>query len=175
LLDKISDRTLMASAAALLTTGLAAMAVLTALFAKSAGYWPMLLAGWFVLGIAYSMSVTPSGRLLRRSANAEDRPAVFAAQFALSHGCWLICYPLAGQIGAGVSQVAAFAVLATVAGIGTFASLWLWPSHDPALVAHSHDDLPPDHAHMREDHDHGKTKSHAFVIDDIHPDWPRVA
>jgi len=175
LLDKISDRTLMASAAALLTTGLAAMAVLTALFAKSAGYWPMLLAGWFVLGIAYSMSVTPSGRLLRRSANAEDRPAVFAAQFALSHGCWLICYPLAGQIGAGVSQVAAFAVLATVAGIGTFASLWLWPSHDPELVAHSHDDLPPDHAHMREDHDHGKTKSHAFVIDDIHPDWPRVA
>ena len=137
--------------------------------------WPMLLAGWFVLGIAYSMSVTPSGRLLRRSANAEDRPAVFAAQFALSHGCWLICYPLAGQIGAGVGQVAAFAVLATVAGIGTFASLWLWPSHDPALVAHSHDDLPPDHAHMREDHDHGKTKSHAFVIDDIHPDWPRVA
>ena len=92
-----------------------------------------------------------------------------------SLGCWLICYPLAGQIGAGVSQVAAFAVLATVAGIGTFASLWLWPSHDPALVAHSHDDLPPDHAHMREDHDHGKTKSHAFVIDDIHPDWPRVA
>ena len=175
LLDKISDRTLMASAAAMLTVGLGAMAILTMLFGKSGAYWPLLLVGWFVLGIAYSMSVTPSGRLLRRSANADDRPAVFAAQFALSHGCWLICYPLAGQIGAGVGQVAAFAVLALVAGIGTVAALWLWPSHDPELVAHSHDDLAPYHPHLREDHVGGKTTSHAFVIDDIHPDWPRTA
>ena len=172
LLDKISDRTLMASAAAMLTAGLGVMAILTMLFGKSSAYWPLLLAGWFVLGIAYSMSVTPSGRLLRRSANADDRPAVFAAQFALSHGCWLITYPLAGQIGAGVGQVAAFAVLALVAGIGTVTALWLWPSHDPELVAHSHDDLSPDHAHLRDDHDHGKVSAHAFVIDDIHPAWP---
>ena len=172
LLDKISDRTLMASAAAMLTVGLGVMAILTMLFDKSSAYWPLLLAGWFALGIAYSMSVTPSGRLLRRSANADDRPAVFAAQFALSHGCWLITYPLAGQIGAGVGQVAAFAVLALVAGIGTVTALWLWPSHDPELVAHSHDDLSPDHAHLRDDHDHGKVSAHAFVIDDIHPAWP---
>ncbi len=172
LLDKISDRTLMASAAAMLTFGLGAMAILTMLFGKSSAYWPLLLAGWFVLGIAYSMSVTPSGRLLRRSANADDRPAVFAAQFALSHGCWLITYPLAGQIGAGVGQVAAFAVLALVAGIGTIAALWIWPSHDPELVAHSHDDLAPDHVHLREDHAGGKSEAHAFVIDDIHPAWP---
>lgn len=87
LLDKASDRALMAGAAALMTAGLATMAVVTALLGKSEGYWAMLLVGWFVLGIAYSISVTPSGRLLRRSANADDRPAVFAAQFALSHGC----------------------------------------------------------------------------------------
>ncbi len=175
LLDKVSDRTLMASAAALLTAGLAAMAALTALFAKSAGYWPMLLIGWFVLGIAYSMSVTPSGRLLRRSANADDRPAVFAAQFALSHGCWLICYPLAGQIGAGIGQVAAFGALALVAGIGTVAALRLWPGYDPEEIVHRHDDLAPDHAHLRDDHDQGRSVAHAFVIDDIHPDWPRLA
>ena len=175
LLDRVNDRTLMVSAAALLSAGLAVMAVLTALFAKSAEYWPILLAGWFVLGIAYSMSVTPAGRLLRRSANADDRPAVFAAQFALSHGCWLITYPLAGQIGAGVGQVAAFAVLALVAGTGTVAALWVWPSYDPEVVAHGHDDLPPDHAHLREHHDHGKVSDHAFVIDDIHADWPRAS
>ncbi len=175
LLDKVSDRTLMASAAVLLTAGLAAMALLTAVFGKGTGYWPLLLAGWFVLGIAYSLSVTPSGRLLRRSANADDRPAVFAAQFALSHGCWLICYPLAGQVGAALGQVAAFAVLALVAGIGTVAALWLWPSRDPESLAHSHDDLPPDHAHLREHHEHGQSTAHAFVIDDIHPDWPRTA
>ena len=174
LLNKISDRTLMASAAALLTVGLGAMAILTMLFGKTSAYWPLLLAGWFVLGIAYSMSVTPSGRLLRRSANADDRPAVFAAQFALSHGCWLICYPLAGQIGAGLGQVAAFGLLAIVAGIGTVAALWLWPSRDPEMVAHRHDDLSPGDAHLREDHDHGKVSAHAFVIDDIHTDWPRT-
>lgn len=174
LLDKVSDRALMTSAAALLTGGLAAMAVVTALLGTSGGYWPLLLVGWFVLGIAYSASVTPSGRLLRRSANAEDRPAVFAAQFALSHGCWLITYPLAGQIGAGAGQVAAFAVLALVAGIGTAWALWIWPSHDPALLAHSHDDLPPGHEHLREDHAQGKSDSHAFVIDDIHHYWPRM-
>lgn len=175
LLDKASDRTLMTGAAALMTMGLATMAVVTALLGKSDGYWPLLLVGWFVLGIAYSISVTPSGRLLRRSANADDRPAVFAAQFALSHGCWLICYPLAGQIGAGVSQVATFGVLALVAGIGTLTALRIWPSHDPEFVAHSHDDLSPEHVHLREDHSHGKSLGHAFVIDDIHPDWPRAA
>ena len=172
LLDKFSDRTLMASAAAMLTASLGVMAILTMLFGKSGAYWPLLLAGWFVLGIAYSMSVTPSGRLLRRSANAEDRPAVFAAQFALSHGCWLITYPLAGQIGARIGQVAAFGVLALVAGIGTVAALWLWPSHDPEFVAHSHDDLASDHAHLRDDHEGERGKAHAFVIDDIHPVWP---
>ncbi|MBB6125480.1 MFS transporter [Sphingobium subterraneum] len=174
MLDKVSDRTLMVGAAALLTAALAAMAVVTALLGTSGGYWQLLLAGWFVLGIAYSASVTPSGRLLRRSANAEDRPAAFAAQFALSHGCWLITYPLAGQIGAGVGQIAAFAVLALVAGIGTVGALLIWPSHDPELLAHSHDDLPPGHEHLFEDHAQGKSASHAFVIDDIHPNWPRM-
>jgi len=37
--------------------------------------WAFLLGGWFLLGFAYSMAVTPTGRLLRQSANPEDRPA----------------------------------------------------------------------------------------------------
>lgn len=51
-----------------------------------------------VCGIGYSAVLTPSGRLLRRCAHAEDRPALFAAQFALSHACWLVAYPLAGAL-----------------------------------------------------------------------------
>ena len=175
LLDTVSDRTLMASAAALLTAGLAAMAALTALFGTSGGYWLLLLAGWFVLGIAYSMSVTPSGRLLRRSANADDRPAIFAAQFALSHVCWLICYPLAGQVGAQFGQVAAFAMLTLVAGIGTIAALWFWPAQDPDAVAHRHDNLAPDHAHLGSAHQNSADHTHPFVIDDLHLQWPRSA
>ena len=167
LLDKISDRTMMGAAAAVLTAGLLAMA---ALFGSGGAVWAVVLGGWFVLGIAYSMSVTPSGRLLRRSANAEDRPAVFAAQFALSHGCWLICYPLAGQVGAHIGQAAAFAALAGIAGLGTVLALWFWPASDPDVVWHSHADLPTDHPHLREAHAHGD--GHSFVIDDLHPAWP---
>ncbi len=42
----------------------------------------------------------PMGRLLRRSAHTEDRPALFAAHFSLSHACWLIAYPTVGWLGA---------------------------------------------------------------------------
>ena len=170
LLDKVSDRAMMVAAATVLTIGLGAMATI---FALGAVHWQVVLAGWFALGVAYSMSVTPSGRLLRRSANAEDRPAVFAAQFALSHGCWLIAYPVAGQVGAWFGQTAAFAALAVLAGIGTLAAITLWPVRDPELVAHRHDDLPADHPHLREGHD--GDVSHAFVIDDLHEAWPRAA
>ena len=167
LLDKVSDRTMMSAAAAVLS---AALVIMGTIFAAGAVIWPVVLLGWFVLGIAYSMSVTPSGRLLRRSANAEDRPAVFAAQFALSHGCWLLCYPLAGQVGALVGQTAAFITLGVVASIGAVGALWLWPSRDPDFVPHSHDDLPKDHPHIREEHAPGA--NHGFVIDDLHAVWP---
>lgn len=169
LLDRVSDRTTMIAAAAILTGGLALM---SALFALNESSWAVVLTGWFLFGVAYSMSVTPSGRLLQRSANAGDRPAVFAAQFALSHGCWLIAYPLAGQVGALVSQAAAFATLASLAGIGTVAALVLWPANDPRTVAHRHDDLPADHPHVRAAHRDGEAR-HDFVIDDFHPQWPR--
>src|SRR3546814_13192255 len=73
------------------------------------------LGGWFSLGLSEAASITPGGRLLRRSSGADDRPALFAAQFALSHVCWLIAYPLAGQLGALVGFGAAFAVCAALA------------------------------------------------------------
>ena len=172
LLERISDRSMMISAAALLTVGLAVMFLLAGAGAMT---WPMLLVGWGGLGIAYSISVTPSGRLLRRSANADDRPALFAAQFALSHCCWLICYPLAGQVGANLSQTAAFGVLAVVAGVGTMAAIRFWPAKDPVMVEHRHDDLASDHPHLAEAHNGGKSGSHDFVIDEIHSQWPRPA
>ena len=169
LLKRVSDRTMMIGAAAALTVGLTVMA---GLFAAGGISWFAVLGGWLFLGIAYSMSVTPSGRLLRRSANADDRPAVFAAQFALSHGCWLIAYPLAGQIGAGRGQAAAFAALAVVAAIGTIAASLLWPARDPKGRPHRHDDLPQGHPHLQSAHAQDHAPSHDFVIDDLHPNWP---
>lgn len=170
LLDRMSDRKVMLFAATVLSVGLGAMA---AAFGSGFATWPVVLAGWIVLGIAYSMSVTPSGRLLKRSAGESDRPAIFAAQFALSHAAWLLCYPLAGQIGAKFGQATAFGALAGVALLGTVAALWLWPKADPETLAHSHDDLPADHPHLLEDHGGSKTTAHPYVIDDLHPEWPR--
>ncbi len=40
---------------------------------------------WLLLGIGSSLIQTPSGRLFARSVEQGDRPAIYAAQFALSH------------------------------------------------------------------------------------------
>lgn len=173
LLERLPDRAVMIGAGAVLTGGLVAMAVLAGRFADDGVFWTILLVGWFVLGFGYSMSVTPAGRLLRRSAGADDRPALFAAQFALSHACWLVTYPLAGWIGAGAGQVAAFTAMAGIGAAGTGAALWLWPRHDPIVVPHRHDNLSADDSHLLEGHSLEGEASHAFVIDDRHLQWPR--
>ena len=169
ILDRVADRTVMLVATATMTLALGAMALVTATMGKAPGYWYMVIAGWLVMGLAYSASVTPSGRLLRRSANADDRPALFAAQFALSHVCWLICYPLVGQLGARVGMATAFGAMAAIAAVGTIAALRLWPVNDPDIVAHDHSDLAADDPHLRE-HEQG---DHAFVIDRRHREWPK--
>ena len=113
---------------------------------------------------------TPTGRLLRRSAQAEDRPALFAAQFALSHACWLLTYPLAGWLGRAAGIPTTLGVLGLVTLLGFVLAALLWPAHDPEEIEHAHPDLPPDHPHLREHHGHGH--AHAFTIDDLHRRWP---
>src|ERR1700694_2045955 len=76
--------------------------------------WTALLLTWTALGAAYSAVMTPPGRLLRRSAHAADRPAVFAAQFALSHARWLLTYPLAGWLALLAGMVPTLLVLAAL-------------------------------------------------------------
>ncbi|ALR20926.1 MFS transporter [Sphingobium baderi] len=170
LLDRLSDRKVMVSAACAMTVALAALAW-SWQYHATPDYWGGILAGWLVLGIAYSASITPGGRLLRRSSGEEDRPALFAAQFALSHVCWLVAYPLAGQAGAIGNMGIAFGVSALLALIGTVIAFRIWPVEDPEIVAHAHDDLPPDHPHLAEGHPRGQAV-HAFVIDELHPHWP---
>lgn len=162
LLESVPDRTAMLAGAALLTAGTLTAAVLP-------GYgW--LLPLWFVLGVGYSTAQTPSGRLLRRSANPEDRPALFAAQFALSHACWLIAYPLAGWAGAALGLPATAIILAVLAAAAIGIAFAVWPSKDPEIVEHSHEDLPANHPHLAEA---GHQHAHAYVIDDMHVAWPR--
>src|SRR5262249_7208145 len=124
-----------------------------------------------LFGAAYSAVQTPTGRLLRRSAASEDRPAVFAAQFALSHATWLLTYPLAGSLGSAIGQAPTAAVLALITLAGVAAAWLLWPARDPEVIEHEHRDLSRAHPHM-EGAASGR-HAHAFVIDDHHRRWPQ--
>lgn len=124
-----------------------------------------LLLLWAVVGFGFSFTQTPIGRILNRSSREEDRPAVFAAQFALSHAAWLVTYPLAGWFGAAFSLTTAAFGLAALGALAMIAVIRLWPSHDPVEIVHDHPDLAPDHPRMRE---HAVGNRHALVIDGLH-------
>lgn len=164
LLRREADRSVMLAGAALMVGGVA----LVPLIGSLAG----LMALWGAIGFGFALTQTPIGRIISRSARAEDRGAVFAAQFALSHACWLLTYPLAGRLGAEIGQSAVALVLAVLGAVALLAVGWIWPRREPGAVAHAHPDLPPDHPHLR---DHGAAHAHAFVIDRLHPRWPKPA
>jgi MFS family permease len=169
--ERVSDRTAMLAGAGLLVLGL--------LLAPAMPSWPALLPVWALLGLGYGLVLTPGGRLLRRSAHAGDRPALFAAQFALSHACWLLTYPLSGSLGAAIGLGPSFLALAVLAAAGLMGAIRLWPPADPEEVEHHHAELPADHPHLKAGHAEpiaeggGFRHRHVFVIDEIHPRWPR--
>ena len=167
LLSNRPDRPVMISGAALLIATLLALYFMSLIYETQ---WLPLLVGWFGIGIGYSVVLTPSGRLLKRSAHTEDRPAVYAAQFALSHACWLVTYPLAGWLMTFAGSVTTFGVLAVVAAAGMFGGVVLWPRGGEIEHEHTHANLPVDHPHLRD----GQPHRHVIVIDDFHEHWPRV-
>lgn len=155
LLDRFEDRVVVLRAAGTLVVALVAGVVF-------AGDWPTLLLLWALIGAGCSLALTPGARLLRRSADPRDRPAVFAADFALSHACWLLCYPLAGWVATTAGVTTAFVVLGSLAALGAFVALRLWPTHDPEVVEHEHRDLAGG----------VWTHAHEFRIDEHHARWP---
>ncbi|EHA15317.1 MULTISPECIES: MFS transporter [Halomonadaceae] len=150
-----------------------------------------LVGLWLLLGAGASMVMTPTGRLLKRSCQAEDRPALFAAQFSLSHGCWLITYPLAGWIGLNMGMAGTFAMLGTVALTATGLAAFAWPRRDPIEIAHEHSPIRHSHLHYHDEHHQHEHEGwegpephrhphhhprnvhrHIFVIDNHHTRWP---
>ena len=184
LLEHLDDRPVMVSGGFLLTAGLLAGLL-------QPGFTALLIL-WFVLGAGSSMIQTPAGRLLRRSSNQGDRSALFSAQFALSHLCWLVLYPLAGWGSAWLGIGSTFALLAAISLVATVSALFLWPAGDPRVVPHEHKATDHGHLHTHDEHhnhDHEGWEgpephshphrhrpvrhSHAFVVDLHHPAWPR--
>jgi len=120
ILERLGQRPVMLAGGLLMSASL--LAGLTA-----PGFVTLLLL-WFVLGAGASMVMTPTGRLLKQSCAAEERPALFAAQFSLSHACWLVAYPLAGWLGSTLGMMPAFAILAILALVATLLAARLWPA-----------------------------------------------
>ena len=162
LLKSTPDRPVMLSGTAILVAAL------------SIGLWVpsyvALVALWAVIGIGYSLVLTPSGRILRRVVSPDDRPAVFAAQFALSHGCWLITYPLAGWIGATAGLSATYALLATLTALAAIVAARLWPAVGENR-SHVHHDMDASHPHIAGSLSvaGGYRHSHPVVKDHYHP------
>lgn len=137
--------------------------------------WPLALAVWALLGVGAGLVLTPVGRVLRRCAAESDRPAVFAAQFSLSHACWLLAYPLAGYAVTTAGFVVGWLVLGGLAALGLAAASALWPRSDVARLWHTHRDLPAGHRHLADAvpaPGGGWRHVHDFVVDRRHPRWP---
>lgn len=164
ILDRVSDRPVMIGGATLMVLTLIGLAMEVAGLGLD---WAFLLGAWFLVGLGYSAVLTPSGRLLRRSAHPEDRPALFAAQFALSHACWLVTYPLSGWLMTAFGPVVVLIVLAILASASVLFALGLWPKHDSHIVEHTHDNLPLDHPHLQGERRH----AHPLIVDDLHTRW----
>ncbi|MFF9175666.1 MFS transporter [Streptomyces sp. NPDC014793] len=146
-LDKVADRTVMLRGALLLTVVFAALGALTT--AGGGGWrWPALLLTWAAFGAACSMVLTPTGRLIRRCAPPEERTSAFAAQFSLSHSCWLLTYPLAGWLGSMAGLQSAVIALGAITLATGLLAVRMWPSKDLAVVEHEHTGLRQDHPHL---------------------------
>lgn len=67
---------------------------------------------------------TPSSRLLADASTPATRNLVYTAQFALSHACFLVIYPIAGWLGAANLSDAAIALLLLGAAAGAVAFVY---------------------------------------------------
>jgi MFS family permease len=120
LLRGVSERSTMLGGALLLPAGLALAALV--------GDFGALLLVWLTLGVGLSLVQTPSGLLVRRSGSSAERPALFAAQFSLSHACWLATYPIAGLLGSAIGLPATAWLLAALSAVAVALAAVAWPA-----------------------------------------------
>ncbi len=124
-LEKTPDRAAMLLGAVLAPIGLLATTGLLVL-AQTTLVWVGYFMAWALLGAATSLILTPSARLLRRNSNESNRPGVFAAQFSLSHACFMVTYPLAGTLGATIGLPATSFALAAIGVVGALFARVAW-------------------------------------------------
>jgi predicted MFS family arabinose efflux permease len=124
-LERVRERTVLLGGGFAITLLFLPLAAVT--FGPSAPWqWSAMLATWAGLGAASAVVNAPAGRLIRGATAPEQRADAFAAQFSLSHGCWLLTYPLAGWLGATVGLSAALLALGALALIAAVTAARIW-------------------------------------------------
>ncbi|MDH3512305.1 MAG: MFS transporter [Gammaproteobacteria bacterium] len=183
ILDRVPDRPVMLLGGVLMAIGLGMM--------SSGPAFSAMLPIWFVVGFGWSLVQTPAGRVVNRSASPSDRPAYFSAQFALSHACWLIFYPVAGQLGTRIGIETTALILGVAILVFVIVAAAVWPRIDQETLEHAHEKVTHEHLHAHgEHHEHAHDgaegdeshshphehpellHTHQFVIDDHHAIWP---
>jgi len=129
LVDRFGTRILMLTGPGVITAGAAA----TALGWAVAPGQVVLCAGWAVLGAGCALVSAPTGRLLREAAPEGALAGVFAAQFSLSHACFLLTYPLAGWA-AGLDPALVLGGAGVFTGVCALVAVGLW--RPGAVAAH---------------------------------------
>ncbi|WP_415901693.1 MFS transporter [Neptuniibacter sp. QD29_5] len=184
LLESVHDRPVM-----FIGAGLLIIALLAGLIGL--GYWG-LFPIWFVIGIGTSLILIPTGRVVRNSCQESDRNDYFSANFALTHGMWLLGYLLAGWLGSRLGMDGAFLGLALLAALALAAAMIVWKKDDQHDLWHEHPEMDHLHPHVHDEHHqhehegwegpephvhphyHPKQKhKHRFVIDEHHAHWPK--
>ncbi|MEV3960777.1 MFS transporter [Nocardia sp. NPDC050193] len=176
-LDRRGARPIMLTGA---VTLLAALGSAIALSFADSGDWrgAAAIAVWAGIGAGTAAILTPTGQVLRRSSRPAGRPALFAAQFSLSHTAWLLTYPIAGWLTTATGFTTTWVVFAILGATGFAAALRLWPRHDPEVLTHLHEVGTIDPARLgdavRVDARYYR-HTHAYVIDAEHPRWPTAS
>ncbi|WP_081511561.1 MFS transporter [Nocardia donostiensis] len=134
-LERLGTRPVMLAGAATLLAGLgAAIALSTA--SDGDWRWGAAFVVWAMVGAGTAAVLTPTGQVLRRSSQPADRPALFAAQFSLSHLAWLITYPLTGWLSTATGFTITWLTLAVLAGGGIVLAVRMWPREDHIVAAY---------------------------------------
>ena len=131
IVDRIGVLRTMSIGAWLLVAAMGAAVAMTVVAVSTGEGWWALLATWALLGASTSLINTPSSRLLADASTPANRNLVYTAQFALSHGCFLISYPIAGWLGAIGLPIAAIALL----GLAILGAIAVTVLHRTALSA----------------------------------------
>ena len=126
LLTIISDKKLMLIGSFAIVLSFYALALWIKFYDIS---WSALIITWLISGISYSCVLTPAGRIIRKSSNGSDFSQLYAAQFSLSHLCWLMMYPFSGWVMTRHGSFISLIAIGTIILLSTFVAYHTW-KHD---------------------------------------------